>query len=181
MVCPALAKEKKQALERYEANAMSLEAGRASIMEITIFAWSSDADRQAMIDAFDQGGDKALYKHLSKQDELGFVSLPRTMGYQMRYAYQSESDGKRLITMATDRPIGMAEVMRGSMSQEDNISLVFLELDPATGEGTGEMIVGAGFRVDKKTGKFEIETLGQEPIKFTKVKPMKVKHKHQDK
>ena len=47
-----------------------------------------------------------------------------------------------------DRPIGMGEVMRGDQSQRDNISLVILQLDPQTGEGTGEMIVGAGFGVD---------------------------------
>ena len=67
--------------------------------------------------------------------------------------------------------------MRGTESQRDNISLVFLELDPATGKGTGEMIVGAGFGVNKKTGKFEIETLSQNPVKFTSVKPQAVKHK----
>lgn len=178
LVSPLLAKEKKEVIERYEATAMSLDVGRASFMEIGIFAWSSDEDRQAMIQTFEQGGDEALYKHLNKQDEMAFVSLPQTMGYQMRYAYQGKtSDGKRLITLATDRPIAMGEVMRGSQSQRDDISLVFLMLDPETGEGTGEMIVGAGFGVNKKTGKFEIETLGQDPIKFTTVKPMKVKDK----
>ncbi len=178
LVSPVLAKEKQQVVERYQATAMSLNAGRASMMEIGIFAWNSDEDRQAMIQTFEQGGDEALYKHLSKQGEMAFVSLPGTMGYQMRYCHQGKtSDGKRLITLATDRPIGMGEVMSGSLSQRDNISLVFLMLDPETGEGTGEMIVGAGFGVNKKTGKFEIENVGRDPIKFTTVKPMKVKHK----
>ena len=172
-----LAKEKKEVIERYRATAMSLEVGRASMMDIGIFDWSTEQDRQALIAAFQQGGDKALYDLLDKQEEMAFVSLPETMGYQMRYAFQSESNGKRMITLATNRPIAMGEVMRGSLSQDDNISLVFLELDPKTGEGTGEMIVGASFGVNKKTGKFEIETLGREPIKFTTVKPMKVKNK----
>ena len=177
LAVPALAKEKKQVIERYEATAMSLSAGRATIMEIGIFGWSTDEDRQAVIEAFQQGGDQGLYKYLGKQEEMAFVSAPETLGYQMRYAYQSESEGKRVIVMATDRPIGMGEVMRDTDSQRDNISLVFLELDPQTGKGTGEMIVGAGFGVNKKTGKFEIETLAQNPIKFTTVKPQPVKHK----
>ena len=177
LVSPVVAKEKKHPIERYEATAMSLQAGRASIMEIGIFGFNTEEDRKAMIQAFEQGGGEALYKTLSKQEEMAFVSLPETLGYQMRYAFQSESNGKRIITLATDRPIAMGEVMQGSWSREDNISLVFLELDPATGEGTGEMIVGAGFSINKKTGKLEIETLGQEPIKFTEVKPQKAKHK----
>lgn len=172
-----LAKEKKEVLERYRTTAMSLEVGRTSMMDIGIFGWSTEQDREALIAAFQHGGDKALYDLLAKQEEMAFVSLPQTLGYQMRYAFQSESNGKRMITLATNRPIAMGEVMRGSLSQENNISLVFLGLDPETGEGTGEMIVGADFGVNKKTGKFEIETLGREPIKFTTVKPMTVKHK----
>ena len=65
--------------------------------------WSTDEDRQALTNAFQTGGDEALYKYLGKQEEMGFVSLPRTMGYQVRYAYQSESEGKRVI--AKTQPI----------------------------------------------------------------------------
>lgn len=178
LALPALAKEKKEVVERYEATAMSVERGRASMMEIGIFAWSTDEDRTALINTFEQGGNEALYKALSENDEMAFVSLPGTLGYQMRYAYQGQSsDGKRVITLATDRPILMGEVMGGSQTQDDNVSLVVLMLDPETGEGTGEMIVGAQFGVDKKTGQLEIETIARDPIKFTTVKPMKVKHK----
>jgi hypothetical protein len=175
LVSPVLAK-KKQAIERYEATAMSLDAGRASIMEIGIFGWSSDQDRDALVQAFKEGGNQALYSALDKSDEMAFVSLPMTMGYQMRYCYQQTSGGKRIITLATDRPIALGEVMGDTTSQRDNISLVVLELDPQTGEGTGEMIVGAGLKINKK-GQLEIETIAQDPIKFTKVKPMKVKDK----
>jgi hypothetical protein len=180
LLSPAQAKEKKQVIERYEATAMNLEFGRASIMEIGIFGWNTEDQREALIEAFNEGGNEALYRALSKSDEQAFVSLPQTMGYQMRYAHQAQtSDGKRVITLATDRPIAMGEVMSGSQSQRDNVSLVVLELDPATGEGTGEMIVGAAFGVDKKTNQLAIETIARDPIQFTKVKPMKVKHKEE--
>jgi hypothetical protein len=174
---PTLAKEKRPVIERYQATAMSLDAGRASLMEIGIFGWNTAEERQAMIDAFNEGGNKGLYNYLDKQKEMAFASLPTTLGYQMRFAYQTEADGKRHIVLVTNRPISMGEVMTGSTSQEDNISLVVLELDTATGKGTGEMIVGAGFRINKKTGKLEIETLSQNPIKFTTVKQQKVKEK----
>ena len=62
--------------------------------------------------------------------------------------------------------------MQDSWTKDDNISLVVLQLDPETGEGTGEMIVGAGFGVNKKTGQFEIESMASNPIKFSSVKKM---------
>lgn len=177
LACPLVAK-KKEVIERYEATAMSLEAGRANRMEIGIFGWTSDEERTALANTFKEGGGDALYKALGKNDEMAFVSIPTSLGYQMRYAFQSESDGKRVIALATDRPIAMGEVLSGSMSQRDNVSIVLLALDPSTGEGTGEMIVGAGFSINDKTGQLEIETVGRDPIKFTSVKPIEKKHKN---
>lgn len=176
-VAPMAAKEKRPVIERYQATAMSLDAGRASLMEIGVLGYNTAEQRQAMIDVFDEGGDKGLYNYLNKQEEMAFVSLPGTLGYQMRFAYQTENEGKRRIVLATNRPIAMGEVITGSTSQQDNISLVMIEFDTATGKGTGEMIVGAGFRINKKTGQFEIETLSQNPIKFTTVKQLEIKKK----
>jgi len=177
MVEPGFAKEKKQVIERFQADAMDLDSGRAEIAEIGIMEWSTDEERQALIQAFKDGGNQGAYKYLNKQDEKAFVSFPNTMGYQMRYAFQFNSDGKRQIVMATDRPIGMGEVMRDTDSQRDSISFVTLELDPSTNEGTGEMVFGAEFKVDQKTGQLDIETMSMNPTKLTNVKPQKVKHK----
>ena len=174
---PAFAKEKKQVTERFQATAMDLDSGRASILEIGIFEWSTDDDRQALITAFNEGGNDAVYKHMSKQDEMAFVRAPNTLGYQMRYAYQYEADGKRHIILGTDRPMAMGEVARGSRSQENNISFVTLDLHAESGKGTGMMVFGAEFKVNKKTGHLEIETLSMNPTKFTTVKTEKVKHK----
>lgn len=171
------AKEKGHVIERFQATAMDLDSGRASIVEIGVLEWSTDEERQALIEAFNEGGNQGAYEHLGKQDEKAFVRLPATLGYQMRYAYNFESDGKRQIVLATDRPIGMGEIMRGTDTKEDNISFVVLQLDPETGKGTGEMVFGAEFKVNQKTGQLEIETISMNPTKFTTVKTEKVKHK----
>ena len=69
---------------------------------------------------------------------MAYLRAPNTLGYQMRYAFQYEADGKRHIILGTDRPIAMGEVSeRLPDSQENNISLVTLELDQESGEGTG--------------------------------------------
>lgn len=173
---PAAAKSNK-VTERYQAHASSLSAGRATLMQIGIYGYNTVEDRTELIKSFQDGGAKAAYKHLNKMNEMGFVKAPNTMGYQMRYAYKFEQDGKENIVMATDRPISMGEVMQDSWTADDNISLVFLQMDPATGEGTGEMIMGAGLKLDPKTGQLSIESVATNPIKFSSVKKMKVKHK----
>lgn len=173
---PADAK-KKEVIERFHGNAMSLDVGRAAQVQIGIYEWTSDEERQALIQAFNQGGNEAAYKHLGKLEDKGYLRGAQTMGYQMRYAYQFESDGKRQIVLATDRPISFGEAMTGSWSQENNISFVVLQLDKETGEGVGQVVFGAEFKVNEKTGQLEIETLSHNPTKLTDVKPQKVKHK----
>lgn len=174
---PSTAK-KKEVIERFHANAMDLDAGRATQMQIGIYEWTTDEERQALIQAFNEGGNEAAYKHLGKLDEKGYLRGAQTMGYQMRYAYAFESDGKRQIVLATDRPISFGEAMTGSLSQENNISFVVLQVDKETGEGIGQVVWGAEFKVNEKTGQLEIETLSQNPTKLTDVKPQKEKHKN---
>ena len=73
------------------------------------------------------------------------------------------------LVLGTDRPIAIGEVMRDSWTKDNNVSIVTLTLDPETGEGTGTMIFGAEFGVDKKTGKISIESVASNPTDFTKV------------
>lgn len=176
LVVPATAKDKYEVIELFQANSMNLEAGRAVLVEIGIYSWSTDKEREGLILAFDQKGNNGLYDHLGKQDEKGFVKFPNTMGYQMRYAIQSVHDGKRTIILGTNRPIGMGEIMRDTDTPSQNVSIVVLELDEETNKGTGSMVFGAEFGVDKESGKIEIETVATNPTKLTNVHQRKVKH-----
>lgn len=171
------AKDKHEVIERFTATAMDLDSGRATIVNIGIFGWNTDEDRLAMIAAFNEGGNRAVYKHLSKQKEMAFVRAPNTIGYQMRYAYQYESEGKRHIILGTDRPISGFEIMHATDSRDNSVSFVTLDLDKETGKGTGIAVFGAEFKHNKKTGQLEIETISMNPTKFTSVETEKVKHK----
>ena len=71
----------------------------------------------------------------------------------------------------------MGEIMRDTQTSEYSVSFVTLALDAETGEGTGEMVFGAEFGHNKKTGQLQIETLGSQPTKLTNVKTLKKKNK----
>lgn len=174
---PAAAKEKKQVVERFRANAMDVDSARATIVEIGITEWSTEEERQALVQAFNDGGNEAAYKHLSQQKEKAYVRAGMTLGYQMRYAYQFKREDKRQIVLATDRPMSLGEVMTGAASQDNNISLVILQLNPETNTGEGQMVFGAEFKVNEKTGQLEIETLSMNPTTLSKVTAEKVKQK----
>ena len=174
---PSLAKEKREPIEKFRANAFSWQLGRASLLDIDVYEWTAPEERQALLATFVEKGNEALYDALGDVSVKARVRLPRTLGYDMMYAWQTEVDGKRRIVLATDRPLGFLEVMGGFRSRDYNVSLIILELDPETNEGEGTAVGGAELSINKKTNQFEIEFLGTKPSRLTKVKPLKVKKK----
>lgn len=174
---PALAKEKREPLEKFRARAFNLDWGGATNLDIVIYEWTTPEERDGLFKTFfEQGGD-ALYDALDDKTDKGFIKLPRTLGYDMKYAWQVEVEGKRRIVLAADRPMGLLELTRASRTTDHNVTLVILELDPETGEGEGTVIGGAELSIDKETGQLIIEAAGHQPTMLKKVKRLKSKKK----
>jgi hypothetical protein len=170
---PALAKAKREPLEKFRARAFNVDWGGATNLDIVIYEWTTPEERQGLFKTFfEQGGD-ALYDALDDVSEKGYLKMPRTLGYDMQYAWQTEAEGRRRIVLATDRPMGFMELSRASRTTDYNVSLVILDLDPATSEGEGTVILGAELSVDKETGQMTIEIAGHQPTKLAKVRPLK--------
>ncbi len=165
-------KAKREPIEQFRATAMSLDRGRAGNFTITIYEWTSPEERQALLQTLVDGGSQALYDALDDVSEKGYLKPPRTLGYDMQYAWQSEVEGRRRIVLATDRPLGFVEVTRNYRSTDYDISLVVLDLDPETGKGGGVATIGAELKFNKKTGRLEIEVPGTQPTRLTNVKPI---------
>ncbi|MCP3956533.1 MAG: hypothetical protein GY719_01635 [bacterium] len=177
-VGPAWAKkEKREPIEKFRGRAISLDRGTTSTLDIAIYEWTSPEEREALIQTFLDGGSKALYKKLQDTSEKGYVKAPQRIGYDMKYAWQVEVEGKRRIILATDRPMGFVELARNTRSTDYNVSLMVLELDPETGEGEGTAAVGVELSIDKKTNRLNIEFTGTQPTRLVKVKPLPIKKK----
>ena len=169
--------EKRQPIEKFRANAYSRNLGEARHLYITIYEWTTPEKRQALLQIFADGGSKALYQALDQEGEKAHLKLPKTLGYEMRYAFQFEVKGKRRIVLATDRPMGFLELSRNTRSTDYNFSLVVLDLDPETGAGEGQAMGGAELSIDKKTGQLDIEFPGTQPTRLTNVKSLAAKKK----
>ena len=146
------------------------------MLDIVITEWTTAEERQALLQTFAEGGSEKLYEALFKEQEKGYVKAPGTLAYDMKYAWQFEHQGKRRIVLATDRPMGFLELTRALRSRDYNVSLVVLELDPETGEGSGYAAAGVELSIDA-TGRLTIEYTGTQPTRLNKVKPAKSKKK----
>jgi len=163
--------KKKEPLEKYRAQAMSLDRGAAKNLDIVIYEWTTPEERQALLDTFVEGGSQGLYNALGRERQKGTLKLPQSPAYDLQYAWQFEHEGRRRIVLASDRPTGFLELVRNTRSTDYNVSLVILDLDPETGKGAGSVTGGAELSIDRETGRLEVRFAGTQPARLTKVRP----------
>jgi hypothetical protein len=153
----------------YYANAIALGKGLSSNLQITITRWTTEEERNLLLQTLVDKGQDEMIKILRKQKETGFLRLPNTMGYRLYYAYQIQKGNQRRIVLATDRPVSMAEAWRGGRSLDYAIALVVLNLDENdTGDGTLGFAIK--LKVDEETKQLEIENYGTDPVQLRGVR-----------
>ena len=155
----AQAQEDKPAHEVYQAQAMGTgtQLGKLFDVNINIDRYSSDADRQTLIDAFQKDGSKGLSSALEKMSSKGSLAVTGTVGYDITFARRvSTPDGYR-IRILTNRPLSFREVRNGTRSEDYNLSFVELNINDQTRKSSGILLPAVQFKVDKKTNEIVAE------------------------
>lgn len=155
--------------ETYYANAIALGKGLSSMLQVTITRWTTDEERNALLQTLAQKGQEKMIDLMRDQKETGFLRLPNTMGYRLYYAYQTKKDNKRRIVLSTDRPVSMAEAWRNGRSMDYATTMVVLDLDE---NNKGEGILGFALKLkfNPETKQLEIENYGTDPVQLKNVR-----------
>ena len=125
--------------------------GRLFNVNINIDQYSSDADRQTLIDAFQKDGSKGLSSALAKMSRKGSLAVTGTVGYDITYARRvSTPDGYR-VRILTNRPVSFGELSNGTRSEDYNLSFVELNINDQPSKSTGVLLPAVQFKVDEKT------------------------------
>jgi len=165
------AQEGTPAHEIYQAQAMGTETqlGKIFDVNINIDSYSSDADRQTLIDAFQKDGSKGLSNALEKMSRKGSLAVTGTVGYDITYARRvSTPDGYR-VRVLTNRPVSFRELRNGARSENYNLSYVELNINDQPSKSTGTLLPAVQFTVDKKTNEIVAEDY-QNPWKLQNIR-----------
>ena len=139
-------------------------------INIVVNAWTSDEDRQLLLDALKEGGRRSLPDALTSQDRVGTIRESRSRAEFLRYSRRFDlPDGGQRIILATDRPMGFLEMSRSLRTQDYNVSVVQLTLN-ADGEGEGSIFLGAQIVWDEENRQIVVEGFATEPIRLTRVR-----------
>ncbi len=160
-------------LRAFAINMGNIATGGSSTVDITINTWSTEAIRQRLITTFNEKGPEKLLDALQDQKAVGFMRLPNTLGYDLRFARQSplEEGGSRII-IVTDRYISNAEARNQPRTMDYPFTLIEIHMKK-DGTGEGKMSVATKISLNKKDQTVELENYGSEPVRLTTIKIVK--------
>ena len=140
----------------------------ATRLDIVIERWSTDAERQRLLAAFQRGQDAAL-DTLKDSPKAGYIRNPPRLAWDLHYAHAVPGeDGGQRIFLATDRPIGIWETISQPRTIEYPFTFIELHVD-AHGNGEGKLS-GATRVVASGDGRFvELERYAAQPVGLTEV------------
>jgi hypothetical protein len=167
----------------FAVNMSNIGTGSNAVVDITVNQWSTDAERERLINTMLTKGSDALLRELQKAPAKGRFRVPGqrppdphhlALGLDIRYARQMPlPEGGRRILLAMDRYIGMREARNQPRSIDYPFTLIEIRVD-RDGKGEGKMSVATKINFDKKKNVIELENYASEPVRLNNVE-VKVK------
>jgi hypothetical protein len=143
--------------------------GRSASFDFRITSYTTDDELASYAQLLKNKGQDALTNTLWKQDK-GRINLVGTTGNEIAIARKRQQGEKTIITIVTARKMSFGELRNSGRSVDYPFGFLQVTLD-ANGKGTGQIMAAAKIRFDKKSGKYEIESYGNQYIKATNVRP----------
>ena len=153
--------------------------GANAVMDIRVKRWSTQAERENLLNTAVEKGQDALLRALQKMPDHGRISIPgwtgpdphnARLGWTLHYAFVTPGeDGGYRIGIATDRYIGMWEARNQPRTIDYPFSLIEIRLGK-DGKGVGKMAVATKIDFDKKKKQLVLENYSSEPVRLNEVK-----------
>jgi hypothetical protein len=118
---------------------------------LNIYEFSTPADRQILVQAYQQGQNKGLVTALQKMRAVGHIEITGTLGYDCSYIAMTATPTGRKIVFVTNRQIRMGEAWADSNSMSFDLTAGLLELnDQDKSKSTGNLYPAAQLVLNKE-------------------------------
>jgi hypothetical protein len=145
-------------------------------IEILIERWSTDAERDRLIETLKSKGPSGLLTLIREMPGIGFMSSATSKGTPLHFAHaRPAEDGGRHIIMASERPSSESEP-RSRFRRGDDYPFTIVDFHvDSSGSGEGKVAYAAHLALNEKTGALEIGKYAAEPVYLTSVKSERAK------
>jgi hypothetical protein len=148
--------------ETIDASAMGTgtQVGEHIDITLNINDYSTLADKQMLVQAFEKGKNQGLVDALSKMKAAGHIEVTGTLGYDCSYIRMIPTPTGRKIRFVTNRLLSFGEVYRDSRSTAYDLTAGEFDLnDTDKSKSTGVLYPAAEFEIDKQ-GELQINLMG---------------------
>ncbi len=152
-------------IETFRAFAASLGTGRSAVVEIGVYRWSTDEERERLLTTLQEFGRDKLIDELQKiRPPVGYIRTPGSVAYDL-YSARSRPmpDGSRRVVLATNRRVSFREVAGSARSLQYQLTFIEIHVD-ADGKGEGKLVPAAKITWDTKDKRIEIENYSSLPV-----------------
>lgn len=165
----ALAEDDRK-VETIDATAMgtSTQMGKIVNVKVTIYEYSSDEDRQILIEAFKKGQNQGLVNALTKMKSVGRIAITGTIGYDLSYIRLVPTPTGRKIRFATNRMLRFGEVYYNTQTTAYNLTAGEFDINDSDKDKSGGVLYPATQLVINKEGQLEFQ-LNKNPWKLVNI------------
>ena len=160
---PAISADDKPT-ETIDATAMgtSTQLGKTVSVKVTINRYSTEADRQVLVDAFKKGQHQGLVKALEDMKPVGRIAITGTLGYDLSYIALIPSPTGRKIRFAANRWIRFGEAYHNTQSKSFDLTAGEFNLNDSDKKKSSGVLYPAAQLIINKQGQLQFE-LRQNP------------------
>lgn len=153
---PGFARDKYETIDA-TAYGTSTQMGANVGITVIIYEFSTQADRDVLVQAFQKGQNQGLVNALTKMKAVGHISITGTLGYDIAYIRMEPTPTGRKITFVTNRLIRFGEAFADTQSQAYNLSGGILNLDDQNKTKSNGMLAPAAQLIINDQGKLQID------------------------
>jgi hypothetical protein len=146
----------------------STQLGKMVSIKVIIYDYSTDDDRQILVEAFTKGQNQGLVNALTKMKSVGRIAITGTVGYDLSYIRLIPTPTGRKIRFVTNRLVRFGEAYYSTQSKEYNLTAGELEINDSDKNKSAGVLFPAAQLVINKEGQLEYQ-LRQNPWKLVNI------------
>jgi hypothetical protein len=132
-------------VETIDATAMgtSTQLGKQVSVKVTIYDFSTEEDRQILIEAYKKGQNQGLVNALTKMKSVGRIAITGTIGYDLSFIRLLPTPTGRKIRFVTNRLLRFGESYHNTQTTAFNLTAGEIEIDDSDKDKSGGVLYPA--------------------------------------
>jgi hypothetical protein len=150
------------------ATGTSTQMGSVVSVKVTIYEYSTDEDRQVLIESFKKGQNQGLVNALTKMKSVGRIAITGTVGYDLSYIRLVPTPTGRKIRFVTNRLLRFGEAYYNTQTTAYNLTAGEIEINDSDKDKSAGVLYPAAQLVINKEGQLEFQ-LNKNPWKLVNI------------